>query len=404
MVALGADLALFLIGLAFASPSTVLPAFAAALGAPNVVIGAIPAVMTAGWFLPSLFVAGYTETLPRKLPFVLRYTVWERVPFAALALAAFFVAATRPGLAIALLLAMLLIITGVGGMLMPAWMDVIGRTIPTTLRGRFFATTNLIASVGGLAGSFLTAAILRSIPAPHGFGVCFLIATVFVGLSYIALAVTREPVATSPPAARSLRSYLRSIPGLLRRHRNFTWFLVARACGAVGGVTGAFYTVYALKALVAPAWQVGLFTALLFAGQIIGNLTFGWLSDRAGHRVVIIIGTVSITAANVLTLVAGSLEAFGFVFVLAGISGAAVNVSVQNVLLEFAPTVGERPTYIGVGNTAMAPVMFAAPLLAGVIADRQGFVPVFSLGALFGAVAVLLLVTRVREPRHASVI
>ena len=77
---LGADYGLFLVGLAFASQSTILPAFAAWLGAPNVVIGAIPAVMTLGWFLPALFAAGYTETLPRQWPFIMRWTGWEREP------------------------------------------------------------------------------------------------------------------------------------------------------------------------------------------------------------------------------------------------------------------------------------------------------------------------------------
>ena len=64
-----------MVGLSFASQATILPAFAAYLGAPNVAIGAIPAVMTLGWFLPSLFAAGHTEALRRKLPFVLRHTV-----------------------------------------------------------------------------------------------------------------------------------------------------------------------------------------------------------------------------------------------------------------------------------------------------------------------------------------
>ncbi len=87
VLALGADYALFLVGLSFASQSTILPAFAEHLRAPNVVIGAIPAVMTVGWFLPSLFAAGHTETLARRLPFVLRYTIWEHAPFLVLALA-----------------------------------------------------------------------------------------------------------------------------------------------------------------------------------------------------------------------------------------------------------------------------------------------------------------------------
>ena len=132
LAALGADYALFVMGLAFASQSTILPAFAAYLGAPNVVIGAIPAVMTLGWFMPSLFAAGHTETLERKLPFVLRHTVWERVPFLVLALSAFVLADRAPGLTLAVMLMVLLVVTGVGGILMPAWMDLIGRAIPET--------------------------------------------------------------------------------------------------------------------------------------------------------------------------------------------------------------------------------------------------------------------------------
>src|SRR5919109_1750850 len=157
VVALGADYALFMVGLAFVSPSTILPAFAAWLGAPNVVIGAIPAVMTLGWFVPCLFVAPHTEGLPRKLPFLLRWTIWERVPFLVLAAAAYWLAEPSPGAALAVLLAMLLVVTGVGGLLMPAWMDLIGRAIPVTLRGRFFALAGVVASAAGLGASAITA-------------------------------------------------------------------------------------------------------------------------------------------------------------------------------------------------------------------------------------------------------
>jgi hypothetical protein len=75
LLALGTDYAAFRVGQSFASESTILPAFATYLGAPNLAIGAIPAVSTLGWFLPPLFAAGYTQSLPRKLPFVLRYTL-----------------------------------------------------------------------------------------------------------------------------------------------------------------------------------------------------------------------------------------------------------------------------------------------------------------------------------------
>src|SRR5499426_3627932 len=255
VAALGADYALFVVGLAFASQSTILPAFAAHLGAPNVVIGAIPAVMTLGWFMPSLFAAGHTETLERKLPFVVRHTVWERVPFVVLALAAFFLADRAPALTLGVMLLVLLIVTGVGGVLMPAWMDVIGRVIPTTLRGRFFGFANLAASAGGLAASVVTASILAAVPAPASYGFCFVGTSVFLALSFVALLVVREPAATSSAPAVPLREYLARIPALLGRDPNLTWYLTARAFGVVGSIGGGFYTVYALRAWDAPAEQ-----------------------------------------------------------------------------------------------------------------------------------------------------
>jgi MFS family permease len=402
MAALGADYALFGIGLSFASQSTILPAFAAYLGAPNLVIGAIPAVMTLGWFLPSLFAAGHTETLVRKLPFVLRYTVWERVPFAVLALAAFFLAETAPTLTLAVLLLSLLVITGVGGVLMPAWMDIIGRVIPRHARGRFFAFTNLAAGAGGFAGSFATASILAAVPAPASYGICFVAATICMVLSYVALAVVREAPAAGGSAAVTLGEYLARIPALLRRDPNLAWYLVARAFAMVGSMASGFYTVYALREWNAPAAQAGVFTTLLFVGQMAGNTVFGWLADRRGHLLVIMAGAAAALAGSLIALGAPTLALFGVVFVMLGAQIAAMNVSALSVMLEFAPALEEQPTYIGLATTLMAPLAFGAPLAAGLLADGFGFVSVFVASAAAAGIALAILLTRVRDPRRIT--
>ncbi len=360
LAALGADYALFVVGLAFASQSTILPAFAAYLGAPNVVIGAIPAVMTLGWFMPSLFAAGHTETLEKKLPFVLRHTVWERAPFVVMALAAFFLADRAPALALGVMLLMLLVVTGVGGVLMPAWMDVIGRVVPVTLRGRFFAFANLAASAGGLAASVATATILAVIPAPASYGLCFVCAAVCMALSFAALVVVREPASASSAPAVPLREYLARIPALLGRDPNLAWFLAARAFGVVG---------------------------------------LGWLADRRGHRVVIILGLFATLVGNLMAIAAPTLGAFGAVFVMMGIQIAAMNVSNLNVMLEFAPGPSAQPTYVGLGTTLQAPIAFVAPLAAGLLADAVGFTAVFLVAAVAVSVALGLLIARVRDRR-----
>jgi MFS family permease len=402
VVLLGADYGLFLVGLAFASQATILPAFAAWLGAPNVVIGAIPAVMTLGWFLPSLFAAGHTEALARKLPFVCRWTGWERAPYLVLALFAFFVADRAPGLTLAVLLVMLLVSTGVGGLLMPAWMDLIGRAVPTAMRGRFFALSSLGAGVISFAASFAVAAVLARVPAPASYGYCFLAASAFLGLSWIALVLVREPPGGPAAAPVGLATYLARVPGLLRRDRNLSWFLAARAFAMAGTMASGFYTVYALRAWDAPAAKAGVFTALLVAGHALGTLTLGWVADHAGHRLVLLVGMAATAAANVVALLAPTLPAFEAVFVLAGVQTAAINVSAMNVLLEFAPTPEARPTYIGLGTTSMAPVAFASPLMAGLLADAFGFRPVFLVALVAGVVGLATLATCVRDPRRLA--
>ena len=401
MLALGADYGFFLVALSFASPATILPAFAASLGAPNVVIGAIPAVMTLGWFLPPLFAAAHTESLDRKLPFVLRYTIWERVPFAVLAAAAMWLAPTRPGLTLVLLLVMLTLVTGVGGALTPAWMDIVGRAVPVTMRGRFFALTAVAAAAVGLAGSALTTEILARVQAPASYALCFVCATICMVISLVALAVVREPRATTAPAAHpGLRAYLRRVPALLRDDRNLCWFLVVRWLSIAGGMASVFYTVYALHAWQAPAATLGVFTALMLTGSMLGLLVLGWIADHAGYRVVVMAGIAATLAANLVALVAPSLAVFGVVFVLAGLQEAAFRIAYPTVLLEFAPRPEAQPLYIGVGNTAITPIAFAAPIAAGLLADGAGFGAVFGAATIAGALALATLALRVREPRQ----
>jgi MFS family permease len=391
-----------MVGLAFMSSATVLPAFAASLGASTVLIGAIPAVMTVGWFLPPLFAAAHTERMPNRLPFVLRWTGWERLPFLVVTILAFFVADRAPVLSMWLLLAMLLLMTSFGGMLMPAWTDLVARTLPARLRGRFFGLANLGGTVGGLAGSVLTTWVLATLPPSTAYGICFLAATVFVGLSWVALMLVREPPSAIAPAHADFWTHLGRVPALLRQNVNFSWYLASRVL-IFGAVVGSgFFTVYALRVLRAPAADVGLFTALMLAGQMTGQLVLGWAADRAGHRLVLVIAACVATLMNLVSLGAGSLAVFAAVFALNGFFNAAIQVSSVNVLFEFAPTPQQNPTYVGIERTLLAPFGFALPLVGGLLVEEIGYAFVFAASTAFSVASVAVLLGFVRDPRSRT--
>jgi hypothetical protein len=349
--------------------------------------------------------AAHTATLPHKLPFVVRWTLVERVPFPVLALVAFLLAERAPAVSLTVTLLMLLVLTVCGGALMPAWLDVIGRAVPTAMHGRFFGLSALGAGLAGLGASALTAHALATLRPAAGYGLCFVGASVCMALSYVALLYAREPAGSVVARPLALRAHLSRVPALLRGDRNLSWFLGARACSLIGQMAVGFFTVYALRTWEAPASQAAVFTGLLVSGTVAGTLAFSWLADRAGHRLVILGGMMAVFAANVTALTSPTLSAFGVVFVLVGVLQASLSVSNMAVLLEFAPSVDARPMYVGLGTTSLAPVAFVAPLAAGVLADAFGFRTVIAIATVGSLAGVTMLATLVRDPRRlASVV
>jgi MFS family permease len=332
----------------------------------------------------------------------MKWTIWERVPFPALALAALLLAEGWPRLTLGLMLLMLLATTGVGGMLMPAWMDLVARAIPTRVRGRFFAGASILGNLGGLAASAATAWILSRVAAPRSYALCFAGATACMALSFWALSRTREGPGRVAAPAVSLRAYLARIPRILREDVNFARYLGTRLVVLVGSMGSGFYTVYALRELGAEPWHAGVFSAAMLVGQIGGNIGLGWLADHRGHRLSLIVGSAATALAGITALVAPSRAAFVWVFVFQGINQAAISVSSNNILLDFAPAPESRPTYVGIGNTAGAPAAFLAPLAGGLLVDLAGIRPVFALSTAATGAGLALLTWCVREPRRAG--
>ena len=397
-IALSSDYGLFGLGLTFASTWTVLAAFAERLGASNLVIGALPAVQTVGWALPSVLAANYVERQARKLPLILVVTVWERVPYLLMGIVALLLAESRPTLALALTLLLVATMAVSGGSIMPAWMDLIGKVIPVSVRGRFFATGTVISGLTGVAGAAAVGVLLSQYPYPRGYALCFFAAFAALAASFFFLAATREYPAppTKPPIG--FGAYMRRLPGVLRSDHNFSAYLGARAFGLVSTMGHAFYTVFALTRLGAGDEQVGVFTFWVLAAQTVSTVAWGWLADRHGHKVVLVLGTGAAVLGNVVALVAAEPQHMYLAFAAMGAYLSAVGVSHLAIMLEFsAPE--DRPTYVGLAGTLLSPFAFAAPLLGGLLADAVGYPVVFAAAAVLAAASAAFLVCAVREPR-----
>ena len=142
---------------------------------------------------------------------------------------------------------------------------------------------------------------------------------------------------------------------------------------------------------------------MLLAGQIAGNLVFGVLADRVGHRLVLIAGAAAGVTANLMALGAPSIGAFAAVFALSGLQVAAVSISGLNVILEFSRrlrTSGRRMSDSAPRSSPRWSSRRPWRRQAAMWSMAAGFPWVFAVAAGGGLISPGLLIARVGDPRN----
>jgi MFS family permease len=135
-------------------------------------------------------------------------------------------------------------------------------------------------------------------------------------------------------------------------------------------------------------------------GQTIGNLTFGFLADRFGHKLSLEVSAGLAAVAYVLAWLVPSPGWYFVIFVLLGMNLGATIVSGILIVMEFAAP-DNRPTYAGLTNTTVGIVSSLAPLIGtSLVGVSYGLL--FALGGVVNLVGLLLLRFWVREPRLAG--
>ena len=163
----------------------------------------------------------------------------------------------------------------------------------------------------------------------------------------------------------------------------------------------SFYIVYALRRFHMDVVTAGYLTATLTIAQTIANAGMGWLGDRVGHRLMLIVGATAALFSSLLAWFAPSLAWFFPIFILSGFANVSIWTNGMTMTVDFSGE-QERPFYIGLAQTLTAPATIIAPLIGGWIADTQGFVVTFGLSTVLAVVMMSILIFLVREPRKLS--
>lgn len=387
----------YVAGASLISAVTVIPALINRLGGGNVTIGALSVIVWAGLFLPQVFASRYGETLPWKKPWVITSGLVQRLVILGIGGIILFLGSSHNELTLTLFLIFFAVNHLLMGVATPVWFDLYAKLTPISKRGRLTGMRNSVS--GGLSfigGLFLTW-LLATFLFPFNYALVFFTAFVLQLISLILQTRLVEEYPSGVLPRQSLVDYVAELSKMLRANPNFRAFLIASVFLILAAMPVSFFTVYALHNFRATGSDIGTFTIMMVTGQMIGGLLNGYIADRYGNKLALVSSCAGALIACIGASLAPSLLFFHAVFFFAGMNLGSELLTRYNLAIEYGPVV-QRSTYLGLMNTALAPVYFAG-LLGGWIVDHFGYSVIFILGAICSTTGILLLLFHVNDPR-----
>lgn len=393
------DGASFWFGYSFISPVIILPLYVSHFTDNPILIGLIATINTTFFLLPQMFMANAIERAPVKkfFPVTLGFFL-ERLPIFLLVPSALLFATNSPTMAL-ISFFFLYMWHGLGaGIVIVGWQDMIAKIIPVDRRGRFFGFTNFLGNGSGILGALAVPFVLDRTEFPNGFVLSFAAASVLIFLSWIFLSQSREPAVHSSKPRVSQLEYLRSLPAIVRKDRNYLRYIIFTVINAVGMMANGFIVVYAAQRWNLPDAQAGAFVVAMQIGQALSNLLFGPLADKFGHKINLELGALLNAASFGLVIIAPDPLWFYPIFFLRGAVFACSMISSISIVMEFSEP-EDRPTYIGMANTIPGIASSIAPMIGGALAGAAGYNWLFILSGTIAALALVFLRAGVVDPR-----
>ena len=397
-------------GFRLVNTPTFVPAYLHSISGSDFWVGIGTSLQQLGMIVSPIIGASQIEHRKRVMPVSVTLGLLMRVQILGLAVSGWFMVGPA---ALAFALLFLFLLGFFQGPQRVAFQLLLAKVIPIRLRGRLQAWRNL---TGGLIAALLSYFAGSWLVANHvwgnGYATTFFVAFVLTSLGLTALQVLmREPEPPTVRARKSLRERVKDVPGLMRDDDGFFCFMVARTLVMGSRIGQPFFFLFAIFSLgITAEAQPEAFGATLavlsfayMGADTLSNLVWGYLADTQGFRSTFVISTVMNIAGVAGLLLGSSLETYALAFVLIGAGQSGFSMSTTNIVLEYGHP-HDVPMRMALSNTAEGAAGALAPLLGAGLVLLWGYHAAFLATVATMAVALVVIIWKVDEPRRRRVI
>jgi len=384
-------------GFRLVNAPTFLPAYLFAVSGSNAVVGLGLALQQLGGIVSPIFGATKIEHRTKVMPAAMLMGGLGRLAILGMGVAGFLLSGQPLVWALLFFMLMFGVFMGAQRVVFNLLMS---KVIPISRRGRLQAWRNatggaIAAVLAWVAGRYFVETDLFG----NGYGTTFIFAFALTSLGLWALQLLlKEP---EPPTVRPrarFRDRLRDFPALIAQDRAYGFFLVVQMLATSARIATPFYILYVGKVMGADGATLGMLSFAFLGADTASNLLWGYLGDKTGFRLVLIVAIAGWVGATVMLL---NLHQPAWIFASFALLGASLSgymMAANTMILEFGNR-DDLPMRIAVSATAESITATAGPLAGGLVAEAFGYNAVFLASLGFLAAAFIILVTAVRDPR-----
>lgn len=268
-------------------------------------------------------------------------------------------------------------------------------------RGRFFGMRMVLTGCGGVLGGGLCAALLKWLPSPMDYGICFSLGGLLILGAVGWFSQFREIGLPEKSEQGSYRELLASGFTLVRNNRSFAMFLCWLLLFLFAQGIFPFLAVHSVERLRLPDSVMGQLTVAFTLSTVVMSMAFGWLGDHYGHRSAMRLALLLFLIGITVTGLAPSLSLVLIGYFLTSCWLPAIAVTVHNYALRLLPET--QPAKV------MAAVMCVSALFrtisyvgTGIVLDHTSFEHVMG-SSLTLTLAAMFLTGRLKNDAPGAI-
>ncbi|MBC8334393.1 MAG: MFS transporter [Anaerolineales bacterium] len=302
--------------------------------------------------------------------------------------------------AIYVVIALMVIMDGMGNLGLPAWISMTADIVPLSKRGRYFGTRNMAMGVSKILTTFIVGLLITRIGSPVGFQWAMGLAFIFgmISTSYFSR-INETEFAEKKPFRGKTESYsIKALISTLRSDRNFTLFCIYTAVWTFSlSLAGPFFSVYMVQDLKATAAFVGVTSIVSALSSIPAQKLFGPLADKWGARKLILVTSGIIPILPLMWYFTSEPWHVFPINTIGGALWAGYGIATFNFLLSVSPA-EQRARYTALYQISVASSAALGAALGGVVANYLGLNIIFLLSGIGRFMAAGIFAKFVHSP------